>query len=62
MEAVHREESISSVIEIRASAAAIWNHITEVRLGQFSDPLLFRLLNIPKPYESRNVGNWRRRK
>lgn len=52
MKSMHVEESISSVIEIKASAEIIWDHITEVRLEQFSDPLLFKLLNIPKPLKA----------
>jgi hypothetical protein len=56
MEAVHIEESVSSVIEIQASEADIWNHITEVRLEQFSDPLLFKLLNIPKPLKAEMIA------
>jgi hypothetical protein len=49
MPAAHRRETIASAIRIQADAATVWEHITNVRLEQFADPLVFRLLDVPKP-------------
>lgn len=48
----HIEKSISSTIDINASAAIVWEQITNVKLEQYSDPLLFRVLGIPKPLKA----------
>lgn len=45
----HIERSISSSIAIKASAETVWEHITNVKLQQYSDPFLFKVLGIPKP-------------
>lgn len=45
----HIVNTISSQIEIKRVPKAIWKNITDVQIEQFSDPLLFRLLDIPKP-------------
>lgn len=45
----HITKSISSDIEINASPETIWEHITNVKIEQFSHPFIFRLLDIPKP-------------
>lgn len=48
----HIEKSISSSIEIEALPETIWQHITNVNIEQFSDPFLFKLLDIPKPIKA----------
>lgn len=49
MRAAHTVKTIKSQVHIIAPAAMVWAHITNVRLEQFADPLLFRLLDVPKP-------------
>ncbi|RNL77999.1 hypothetical protein ED312_20070 [Sinomicrobium pectinilyticum] len=46
------ESTISSVIEINAQPETIWDNITNVKIEQFSDPVIFRLLDIPKPLKA----------
>jgi hypothetical protein len=43
------EKTISSTIEINGRPETIWDNITNVRIEQFSDPVLFKLLGIPRP-------------
>ncbi|TGE24263.1 hypothetical protein E5K00_03350 [Hymenobacter aquaticus] len=45
----HTEKIIEAEIRIEAAPAVVWDHITNVQLEQFADPLLFRLLDVPKP-------------
>lgn len=45
----HIKGTIFSKIEIYASPEKIWENITNVKIEQFSDPFIFRLLDIPKP-------------
>ena len=45
----HISRTISSSIDIHGHPERIWEHITNVRIEQFSDPLAFRLLGIPRP-------------
>ncbi len=52
----HIYNTISSSIEIYGSVETIWDNITNVKLEQFSDPIIFRLLNIPKPLKSEVVS------
>ncbi|NVO85743.1 SRPBCC family protein [Hymenobacter terrestris] len=49
MPAAHLVRIIESKVCIAAPAAVVWEHITNVQLEQFADPLLFRLLDVPKP-------------
>ena len=50
------EEIIFSTIEIKASPAAIWPKITNVRIEEFSHPFIFRILDIPKPLTAELFG------
>lgn len=52
MKGVYIDKSISSSIEITGKAENIWENITDVRLEQFADPLIFKLLDIPKPLKA----------
>lgn len=40
---------IEHVIQIHASAAVVWRHVTEVDIASFHHPAYFSLLGIPKP-------------
>ena len=52
----HIPGTISSSILIPADAATVWDHITNVKIEAFSDPLIFRLLDIPKPMKAEVVS------
>ena len=45
----HISKTISSSIDISGSPETIWKNITNVRIEQFSDPKIFRILGIPRP-------------
>lgn len=45
----HIHRSIDSSIEINGKPEIIWDNITNVKIEQFSDPYIFKLLDIPKP-------------
>ncbi|WP_316793028.1 hypothetical protein [Pedobacter frigoris] len=44
-----------SSIDIAAQPEMIWENITNVKIEQFSDPVIFRLLDIPKPLKAEMV-------
>lgn len=44
----HITKTISSSIDINGRPETIWDNITNVRIEQFSDPLTFKLLGIPR--------------
>lgn len=48
----HITKIITSDILIQASSETIWEQITNVRIEAFSDPFLFKLLDIPKPLKA----------
>ena len=48
----HIVRTLSSKIEINGPPETIWEHITNVKIEQFSDPIVFRLLDIPKPLKA----------
>jgi hypothetical protein len=45
----HIVSTIGSTIDINGQPEVIWDNITNVKIEQFSDPLIFKLLAIPKP-------------
>lgn len=45
----HSVRRIEAEIWIQAAPAVVWDNITNVKLEAFSDPLIFRLLDVPKP-------------
>ena len=45
----HIIKSIDSSIEINGKPEIIWDNITNVKIEQFTDPYIFKLLDIPKP-------------
>lgn len=48
----HISKTISSSIDISGRPETIWNNITNVRIEQFSDPKIFRILGIPRPLKA----------
>ena len=48
----HISKIISSNIDINGQPEIIWNNITNVRIEQFSDPKIFRVLGIPRPLKA----------
>lgn len=49
-------KTLSSTIEINGRPETIWDNITNVKIEQFSDPTLFKLLDIPKPLRAELVS------
>ena len=56
MRGAHITKSIDSDIEINGPPEVIWDNITNVKIEQFSDPLIFRFLDIPKPLRAEVVS------
>ena len=48
----HIIRTLSSSIYINGRAEKVWDNITNVRIEQFSDPLAFKLLGIPRPLKA----------
>ncbi|BDD03781.1 hypothetical protein [Aureibacter tunicatorum] len=49
---VHKTLSYTSSISIKADGNTIWDNITNVQIEQFSDPIIFKILGIPKPLKA----------
>jgi hypothetical protein len=56
MKGNHIIKSIDSDIVINGTPEIIWDNITNVKIEQFSDPFIFRLLDIPKPLRAEVVS------
>jgi hypothetical protein len=56
MKGIHIIRSIDSEIKINGSPETIWENITNVKIEQFSDPVLFRFLGIPKPLRAEVIS------
>src|SRR6478735_5927252 len=52
----HIIKTIDSTIEINGPPEAIWDNITNVKIEHFSDPFIFKLLDIPKPLRAEIVS------
>ena len=52
----HISKSIQSNIEINCQPEKIWEDITNVEIEAFSDPLLFKILDIPKPLRAEVIS------
>ena len=52
----HISGTISSIIDIKAKPETIWEHITNVKIDQYRDPKLFRLIGIPKPLKAEIIS------
>lgn len=48
----HIIKTICSTIQINGRPDVVWDNITNVRIEQFSDPKIFRLLGIPRPLKA----------
>ena len=56
MKGTHKIKSIDSDIEINGPPGVIWENITNVKIEQFSDPLIFKFLDIPKPLRAEVIS------
>ena len=56
MTGTHIIKSIDSNIEINGQPEKIWDNITDVKIEQFSEPLIFKLLDIPKPLKAEVIS------
>lgn len=52
----HILKTLSSTIEIQGRPEIIWDNITNVKIEQFSDPIIFKLLDIPKPLRAEIIS------
>ena len=52
----HIIKSIQTDIDISGQPEKIWDNITNVKIEQFSDPIIFKLLDIPKPLRAEIVS------
>src|SRR5262245_7133761 len=52
----HIVKTISSTIEIIGRPETIWDNITNVKIEKFSDPAIFKLLDIPKPLRAEIIS------
>lgn len=52
MERKHIVKSISTTIDIHGKPETIWENITNVKIEQYSDPLLFKIFGVPKPLKA----------
>lgn len=48
----HIIKTISSSIDINGRPEIVWDNITNVRIEQFSDPIAFKFLGIPRPLKA----------
>jgi hypothetical protein len=48
----HIVRAISSTIDIQAKPEIIWEKITNVKIEEFSDPFIFKILGVPKPIKA----------
>lgn len=49
-------KTLGSIIDINGRPETIWKNITNVKIEQFSDPTIFKLLDIPKPLRSEIIS------
>ena len=52
----HIVKTLSSTIYINGRPESIWENITNVKIEQFSDPTIFKLLDIPKPLKAEIIS------
>ena len=52
----HIIKTICSEIDIAGRPETIWDNITNVKIEQFSDPIIFKLLDIPKPMRAEVIS------
>lgn len=52
----HIVKTLGSTIDILARPEIIWENITNVKIEQFSDPTIFKILDIPKPLKAEIIS------
>lgn len=52
----HIIKTLGSTIIINGRPETIWDNITNVNIEQFSDPTIFKLLDIPKPLRAEIIS------
>lgn len=52
----HIIKTLGSTIDIIGRPEIIWDNITNVKIEQFSDPTIFKHLDIPKPLKSEIIS------
>jgi len=52
----HIVKTLGSTIDINGRPETIWENITNVKIEQFSDPTIFKLLDIPKPLRAEIIS------
>ncbi len=52
----HIVKTLGSTIDITCRPETIWENITNVKIEQFSDPTIFKLLDIPKPLKAKIIS------
>jgi hypothetical protein len=49
-------KTLDSALDIHGQPETIWKNITNVQIETYSDPILFRLLDIPKPMRAEVIS------
>lgn len=52
----HIIKSLSSEIQIKGKPEPVWDNITDVQIAKFSDPFIFKILDIPKPLRAEVIS------
>lgn len=52
----HIVKTLGSTIDINGRPETIWDNITNVKIEQFSNPTIFKLLGIPKPLKAEIIS------
>lgn len=52
----HIVRTLESKIDIQGKPETIWDNITNVKIEQFSDPTIFKILDIPKPLRAEVIS------
>lgn len=52
----HIVKTLETSIDIQGHPEIIWDNITNVKIEQFSDPIIFKILDIPKPLKAEVIS------
>jgi hypothetical protein len=52
----HIIKSVSTTIDIHGQPETVWENITNVKIERYSDPLLFKILGVPKPLKAEVIS------
>ncbi len=52
----HIVKTLGSTININGRPETIWDNITNVKIEKFSDPTIFKILDIPKPLRAEIIS------